>query len=131
MIRSRLDTMKLSLPTSLRRQMDFGKAYGDKHEADLYSRLDQRMGHPIIDSHPSDAYLTETSKMPLMVPMDNNLRYLPKDFTIDETIGLPERVTEPLSEEIFQHIRTISKKMSENPANLSLQLTENESKFIG
>jgi hypothetical protein len=56
--------------------------------------------------------------------------YLPDDFTLDETIGLTEHSTGPLSNEVFQHIHTISYKLSENKSNLHIQLTKDEFKFI-
>jgi hypothetical protein len=56
--------------------------------------------------------------------------YLPDDFTLDETAGLTEHSTGPLSNETFKHAKTISYKLSQNKSNLHVQLTEDESKFI-
>lgn len=122
--------MKLPM-SNFRRQLDFTKTYSDKHHAELYLSTDRRVSLPTVEPHPAAANLTPTDKMLPVIPTSNRLRFLPNDFTIDETIGLTERVTEPLSEEIFHYIRSISAKLSENQSNLSLRLTENESKFIG
>ncbi len=56
--------------------------------------------------------------------------FLPEDFTLDETVGLSEHSTGPLSDEIFKHANTISLKLSQNKSNLHVQLTEDEIKFI-
>ena len=122
--------MKLPVSGS-RRQLDFSKTYADKHDHELYLSTDRRMSQPIVEPHLAAANLTATGKALPVTSTNGNLRFLPTDFTIDETVGLTERVTEPLSEEIFQYIRSISAKLSENQSNLSLRLTENESKFIG
>ncbi|CAF1135320.1 unnamed protein product [Adineta steineri] len=54
---------------------------------------------------------------------------LPDDFTLDETIGLVEHSTGPLSNEVFNHIHTISYKLSQNKSNLRAQLSEDELVF--
>jgi hypothetical protein len=56
--------------------------------------------------------------------------YLPDDFTLDETNGLTEHSTGPLSNEIFKHVNTISNKLINDKSNLHVQLTEDELKFI-
>jgi hypothetical protein len=56
--------------------------------------------------------------------------YLPDDFTLDETVGLTEHSTGPLSNEIFKYVNTISYKLSQNKLNLRVQLSEDELKFI-
>jgi len=56
--------------------------------------------------------------------------YLPNDFTLDETVGLTEHSTGPLSNEIFKYVNSISYKLSQNKSNLHVQLSEDELKFI-
>ncbi|UJR26525.1 hypothetical protein I4U23_007848 [Adineta vaga] len=56
--------------------------------------------------------------------------FLPHDFTLDETIGLTEHSTSPLSYDVFQHVITVSNKLSQNKAHLLVQLDEDELTFI-
>lgn len=58
------------------------------------------------------------------------LIYLPNDFTLDETRDLSEHTTGPLSHDVFQRIRTISTKLSQNKCDLHVQLTEDQMLFI-
>lgn len=56
--------------------------------------------------------------------------FLPDDFTVDETDGLVQQTTGLLTNDVFNHVKTISKKLSVNQSSLAVELDENEITFI-
>lgn len=57
--------------------------------------------------------------------------FLPEDFTVDETDGLPLESTGLLAPEIFQHVQSIGSKLTNTQSTAFMELNEAEAKFIG
>ncbi|UJR22545.1 hypothetical protein I4U23_025594 [Adineta vaga] len=56
--------------------------------------------------------------------------FLPDDFTADETEGLTIQPTGLLSDDVFQHVKTISSKLFADQSSLAIELTKEELIFI-
>jgi hypothetical protein len=103
------------------------KHHGDKHTVDASFICHDR-------SVAQENHVAENlNERQTSLSMSNNskyLRFLPEDFTIDETIGLTEAAIEPLSGDILRCMRTVAEKLNHRNSNLSIQLTSDESRFI-
>jgi hypothetical protein len=55
--------------------------------------------------------------------------FLPDDYTLDETNGLTEHSTGPLSKELFKNVNILSNKLCQDISNSCIQLTEDELLF--
>ena len=56
--------------------------------------------------------------------------FLPYDFTVDETDGLPPQSTGLLAPEVFQYVRSIGSNLTNVQSNTFMELTDEEAKFI-
>ncbi|CAF0763034.1 unnamed protein product [Adineta ricciae] len=100
---------------------------------DLQFYDDQRLKRPRkLSEHDinSSSVFRNQQKYPKLGYQTKYPTFLPDNFTLDETIGLAEHPTAPLSHDLFQHVFTVSSKLTQNKSNLYINLNEDESTFI-
>jgi hypothetical protein len=99
---------------------------------DPASSNDRSMKCSPMDANVPEQY-SNASSSSCILPSSSNASHaivLPVDFTIDETDGLIEHISKPLSDESFGHVRSVSKKLAESKSLTAIDLTDEESKFI-
>jgi hypothetical protein len=125
----------MNIPISgARRSYGLTKFCADNDSATGQALLvnDQRFNRSTNLSHydtNAPVYLSQRKSQPLIYRIKHPT-FLPDDFTLDETVGLTEHSTGPLSQEVFRHVITVSEKLSQNKSSLVIHLTEDESTFI-
>lgn len=114
----------------IRRHSESTKIYSTPNNSLLYN--DQILKRSVnLCEHDVNSPLNHNQKKnQSMIYRTKYPTFLPDNFTLDETVGVIEHSTGPLSNEIFKHLHTISNKLSQNKSNLLVQLTEDELTFI-
>ena len=119
---------KLSMST-VRLPNDMTKTHAHYEPA---SSNDRSMKCSSTDSNVPEQYPHASSSRSAVSSSSNASHgiVLPVDFTIDETDGLIEHISKPLDEASFGHVISVSKKLAESKSLTTLELTDEESKFI-